>query len=530
MKKILAHPHFIPWFLFIFFTTLYFSSTVGGMNSLDGSQYALTQALVEQRTIKINSFMKWTYNTDYSVFNGQYYSDRDPGLSFAATPFYLLAKIISSIANKPYGGYNINIDFDSTLQAFTYLITVLSGAATVVLIYLICIAFKRSSLTSLVTAILVGTGTLLWRYSPSFYRDPLYTFFFFLSWYLLIITYLSFPRKTLPYYRLLTSLAGLFFGLSIFTDYSKIYTISFFYLYLLFLKNIKKEAIIYFTVGLFFPFSLIFIYNYTAFKSLFTNPHLYQNYLLIYKSNNIFQTPLLPSVIANLFNNTFISPDLLKFHWDNPEISYQMGSKWVTFWKYKGIFVQTPILFLSIIGWISLLKSYFKESFCLLLTAISILLISSKMTVFWGGNTYDTRYFLTTSIIFMLGLPFFLKNIRKTKLFIIKGYKLILSILLILISIYNGWHSNLTNFAPHISGEHRFSFSQLQHPFYSYGNFWYNIKLLFINTFPNIYNIHILFLFYFLPVLLIYFLNKYFHYLLSPKRKPLFSKRVKYRA
>lgn len=530
MKKILAHPHFIPWFLFIFFTSLYFASTVGVMNSLDGSQYALTQALVEEKNIKIDSFMKWTYWTDYAVSGKHYYSDRDPGVSFLAVPFYIIAKQIHPISKVPYDGQNRNADKDSALQSLAYLTTCLFGGLTVTLVYLICLHFKRSKKASIITAFAVGTGTLLWKYSASFYREPVFITIILLVFYILFKTQDHIKENQINSWFFLV--VGLFSGLALFVDNSKPYVIILIFAYICPLgKKYFKKIVSIFLIGLLLSVGLLFLYNFIAFGNPFINGYLEHGYVTwMREPKNLFRTPLLSSLMINLFNNAPIPEKILSFFWDNPYISHQMGAKWATFWKYKGIFVQTPLLFLSIIGWYTFFKKYPKDAFIVIITLTSILIINSKLTTFWAPNTYDSRYFLPVTILLLFGLPFFIDNIFKIKIFFFRLYRYLLLLLLFGFSLYNGWYSNLTNFAPHVSGEHRFSFSQLAQPVMVLWNIKYNLWLLFTNTFPNIYNLHILFIFYFLPILLIYFLYKFYVYLLSPKPKRLLPKNIKYRS
>lgn len=512
MKKIVLHPHFIPWFLFIFFTTIYFSSTVGTMNSLDGSQYALTQALTEKKTIKIDSYMEWTYWTDYAKVRDHYYSDRDPGLSFLAVPFYFIATKIYYFAHMPYDGLNPSTDLNSTIQALTYLTSAFWGAIGVVVVYLLCLHFGRTKKASLITAISVGIGTLLWKYSAMFYREPVFTTFLLIAYYCIFLT----GKKTTINYKKLFTVAGFFAGLSVSVDYSKLFIIIIIYLYILWANfKYKISHLIFFTVGLVLPLALVTLYNLSAFNNIFAVPHQYNNSISwLYTKSSIFKTPFMPSVLVNLTNNTSIPKDVLNYLLSNPSLDYQTGAYWATVWRYRGIFVQTPLLFIAVLGWFSFLKSNWREAVGLLLSAMIIFLINSKLTVFWAGNNYDSRYFLPTTTILLLGLPFFIDNINKIKIFFFRLYRYLLFIFLFCYSLYNSWYSTLTSFAPHVSGEYKFSFTQLL-PLYSLDALKYNLHELSINTFPNYYNLHILIVFYFGPILFFFLLNRFFQYLIK---------------
>lgn len=481
------------------------------MNSLDGSQYALTKSIVDDKTFKIDNNFHWTYATDYATVNNHYYLDREPGLPILATPFYLISKITSYFAVSLYGGYNRHINLDSLIQAFTYLATAVYGALGIVIMYKLCLTFKCSPLSAFLTAIIMGFGTLFWKYSASFFREPVFTTFFLLSIYILIK--IKIPAKKI---KLGLFLAGISLGTSILIDYSKFFIVPFFIIYLFYLKKSKQinlKLISFYFYGLLIPLFFIFYYNFIIFQNPFANPHLYKSYVSwMNNPENLFKTPLIPGIITNLFNNGSINPQLLEFYWSNPQISYQMGAVWATIWNYKGIFIQTPVLFLSIFGWLIFIKKFRNEALLILISGIFILAINSKLTIFWAGISYDTRYFIPVSIMFLMGLPFFLDKVFKIKNKIIKIFAVALFLDLSIISIFNGWNSNLTNFAPHVTGEHRFYWESLAQPFWNLNNLYPNLLILFFNTFPNIYNLEILLTFYLIPISLIYIAYLYFRY------------------
>ncbi len=71
-------------FLFILLTItaiVYLKSAQGITDSNSGSSYALVKALAEDNSLKINKYMNYTKNIDYAKFNGNFYTDRPPGLA-----------------------------------------------------------------------------------------------------------------------------------------------------------------------------------------------------------------------------------------------------------------------------------------------------------------------------------------------------------------------------------------------------------------------------------------------------------------
>ncbi|MBI2617815.1 hypothetical protein HYW55_06805 [Candidatus Gottesmanbacteria bacterium] len=488
-KRQIVSTNIASLFLFFLFTALYFSSTVGGMNSADGSQYALTQAIAEKGTFAIDDFRKWTYRVDYALANSHYYLDREPGLSILSIPFYIAGKHILPLGNYPYGGRHPAVDEDSILQALTYLSTASIGALGVAISFLICLKIGISKKSSFFTAIIIGAGTLMWKYSASFFREPTFITFFLLSWYFAISSV-----------RLRYVLAsGIMVGFALYVDYSKFFIIPIFILY--YLIKFKKRSslpISLFVLGLLPLLLSIFFYNFKVFRNPFTNPHLHKAYFTwMNNPENLFQTPLLPSVATNLFSFGPIDPHLLTFYWDHPTISRQMGALFATVWPYKGIFIQTPALFFAIVGWIFFLKKKKREAIFMFLSILIMFVASSKLTIFWATNMYDTRYFLPVAVVSLLGFGFFLDTLSRMKHTLFISIIRITTLVGIFFSIENGWYSNLTHFAPHVSGEHRFYLSWLHLPFFTPENLTFNIKLFFDATFPNIYNLHLLLLFYF---------------------------------
>lgn len=541
--KITSHPHFIPWFLFIFFSSLYFVSGNGGINSGDGSAYALTKALVEDKTIQIDNHIQWTYSVDYGESKGHFYLDREPGLSFLGAPFYVIGKFLSPLALNPYPGVNGRLTSESKQQLLTYITNAFFGALAVVFVYLISLQFTGSKKASFITAMAAGSGTLLWKYSSSYFREPVFTTLLLGSLYFLLLE--SHKPKMLIF-------SAFLFGLSLFVDYSKFYIFFIVFIYVLIekfagrgifsspsllaqgkhvldqwlalrseapkgaqkrlpdLSKLNRTHLIYFLKGLLIPLLLIFSYNFLAFGNPFTNPHLHKSYFTwMQDSSTLFQIPLIAGIRTNLINNGPIAGDVFSFFRNHPDISKQYAVELYHTWNYKGILVQTPLLLAATAGWILLVKRKKKDIFLLLTISISIFLITSKLSVFWGSINQDGRYFIPTVILWLIGLSVWIKYMEKMKNLIIKNVFIFLTLVLFLISVYNGWYSSLTQFAPGNTGFYRFTFSQLKYPFQSFLS--ENLSLLIRHTFPNLINLFWLPLYF----LLIYGIFKLFHFIYS---------------
>lgn len=455
------------------------------MNSVDAPQFALVRALVEERKTNIDTFSQYIY-PDYAIYNQKFYLDREPGLSFIALPFYILAKIFSPHALSPYNGKHQGITSESPLEALTYGFTSSLVSLGIVFFFLILQELKYSKMSSFLSAIILATGTLIWKYSGGFVRQPVVLSLFFLIFYL----FLKIKKK--PTFELY-GLAGLGIGVLFITDHLSIFTFPIFLSIFgyTFLKNRSSlTSSIIFLLGALIPLSLFFVYNTISFGNPFTTPRKYTALKGLQNTNNIFIADLRSTIPINLFSNGPIPQETFQYFKNHPELEslFSSSNNWASVWPYKGVFIQSPILLLSILGF---LLSRKKKLACLfLLLFLAYFLPASKILVFYGPTAYDTRYTLPSIGFLFLGLPSLFDYFKKRNS-LIKSVGLLMIILLWGISSYQALLSTSRHFAPHVTGEHRFDYSQS--PLFSSDN----LRIILINAFPNVYN---------LPFLLIYFI------------------------
>jgi hypothetical protein len=114
----------------------------------------------------------------------------------------------------------------------------------------------------------------------------------------------------------------------------------------------------------------------------------------------------------------------------------------------------------------------------------------SSYTLFWSPNTYDGRYLLPLVATLGIGTAFFLDwTTVETRVWRKNAWLWSFS-LGALVSLFFAWESAATNFAPNISGEHRWSPAELFRDFRITAD---SSLDAFVETFPNVYNIHVLF-------------------------------------
>lgn len=508
----------ISYLIFIFFTCLYFSSTVGVMNSSDAPQYALTQALVEEKSIYIEHFSKYVY-PDYAFINNHMLSVRPIAESLFMIPFYLWGKRVEPLASFPYGDIKIKGNTsDSKLEALTVLGNATFASLMLIVLYLFVLELSGSQISAVLTVITGGLGTLFWRYSSQFQRFPFVSFFLISAFYLFYKINFKKPKHL----NLTFSFLGLTLGFALITDPTVILISATLLVsaILTIIKKIKAPKKIFLLLTFFsIPLLIHMTYNLKAFNNPLTFGYKYiavKDYYRDFK--NYYSTPLFPSFFVNLISKGPIPESAFGNLWQNETFKKNEGLIYATKLKYLGILSQTPALIFSILGIVYLLWHIERIGIYLFLLPLAYIIQMSKYIAFFGPNSFDTHYFLPAIPFLLLGFGIFYSRVACFKT---KSIRLFLQIIIfstILISIYNGWYANLTNYAPHLSGEHRFDFGNIREPWYlSWDIINYNLKILILNTFPNYYNLEVLFAFYILPISLIYFL--YYHFYYSKKSK-----------
>lgn len=468
--------------LFIFFLGLYFFSGVGLQNSGDSPQYRLTQSIVDRHSYSIDSSDELIW-PDIVYQNDKVYSGRSPGESFLAIPFYLVSKIADKyhFLSLPYNGQREGIIAESSLEASTVMFNSFCGALGVIMVFGISFLLFSDFNPSYLTAVLYGLGTLNWKYSSTFCRHSPHVFFLLLSIFLLI-KLLQNKNNMFNYILLSISLA-----FSVFIDPTSILFSVVCVIFAL-IKISIKQFDLFKIINYLFIFGLItflinipiFFYNQTIFDNALNSAWSKQarNNWLADKSVT-FGTPFIPSFFTNLFSpNKPIQPSVFSSYFlTNPQVAEEQGLYYASTYQYKGIFFQSPYLFLIFLSFFLMKKK--KTWIILFFLAVVSCIMQFHYLVFYSPNSYDTRFFLPVTAIFsILVTPFIIYIFKRSVLS--KTLFCILTIPVLLISFFQSWVSSTENFAPHLTGEKRVLVSDLLfHP---------QITQIFTETFPNIYN------------------------------------------
>jgi hypothetical protein len=158
-----ARPSVVALFLTaVFFCSYAYFESGKGWNQ--DSRFDLTRALVEQHTVKIDSYRANT--GDSAFFQGHFYCDKAPGLSLLATPVWALIRAGARSAGK---------DPDSTRTArlglyLAGLVTVaLPTALALALLFLEALEMGSSVGGAAFGAVALALSTPLWCYATLFW-------------------------------------------------------------------------------------------------------------------------------------------------------------------------------------------------------------------------------------------------------------------------------------------------------------------------------------------------------------------------
>jgi hypothetical protein len=325
--------------------------------------------MVEDQSFIINSYAYLTQYVDISLYNGNYYSDKGPGLAFIGVPFYIIGKFL------------INSGF--VLFEIAFYLIILSSfvtALSIVLIYDTCInIFQINKNASILAGLIYGFGTIALFYSKSFFSHSFAAFLLLLSFYFGMKA-AKFNENTETYLLI----SGFAMGLLATIEYFPFLVIIPLLVY--FVKNNVKRNLIFFILPIIIFLVLHGIYNYICFDNPLTPPYYYEQSEDHSTIDYFIMTPIYIGLFGQLFS------------------------------MYRGLFFYSPILLLTIHGTYKFIKTYRAESLLYLISFVMILSIYS-MNEWWGGNCYGPRYILAVIPFITIPISATIEEYRSHKLF-----------------------------------------------------------------------------------------------------------------
>ncbi|MFX1511963.1 MAG: ArnT family glycosyltransferase [Promethearchaeota archaeon] len=359
---------------------------LGAFLTLNGaSQYLMTKALVEDLSFEITKYCDYTspdfvFTTcDIAEYNGKFYSSKPPGASIIAIPFYIVGREVGKL-------FGLNSELNLTTSVL--LSSAVFASLTILIVYRFANLYTTREI-SLITAISLAFATILWAYSRTFFRHSIVTFFVTLTAYLLV-KYGRNNQLNLVFW------AGVASGFAIICDWGAILLFVPQIGYLIGKRQLTKldlqKAGVY-VLGPLGGFIFIGIFNLICFGDPLSFS--YSNSVYI---EDKFDRSLIDLLLDLDPIRYFQQIAFMTFAFRIVEVRGQTG---IT--ANRAIFLQTPILILSFVGYFLLYKkdrhlTLFLGSSCLL-----ILLMYARWEEWHGGMCWGSRQLLM--IIPLLLIP-----------------------------------------------------------------------------------------------------------------------------
>jgi hypothetical protein len=344
-----------------------------------GSRFMLTKALVKYHSVEVpEEDMRYYNDLDYSLKDGKYYSDKAPGLSFMAAPFYFIGDLLyqKGILLPQVSSYN----YQGDSNAFFLIVIFLSAISAygVMKFYDLLELLGVSEKTSYILTLIFGFGTLYWVFVSNFFSHSITAAFITIAFYYA----LKFKQKKKIIYSFL---AGVFLSLALSIEFLVFLIIPFFLIYLVFekIKPIKFAIlpIIIFLIPFLILLFLLGLYNWAAFGNPLSNPYQYT----FFKDSLKFKNPLEEGLYA------------------------------ITISSWRGIFFYNPIFILIPIGVWLWSKKRLLETVVISGIVLVYVIVVSSYNYFWGGLTYGPRHLIDIiPFLMLLIFPAFEKeNVKK---------------------------------------------------------------------------------------------------------------------
>ncbi len=384
----------VKLYLFIiasFFLTFGYFFQGGGWTQ--NSRFCLTRAIIHQQSFAIDAYREdskdpyyeFVNTGDWSYYDGHYYSNKSPGLSFLAVLPFALCEYLC--------GYIYPDDEGKQVHISAYVSTVFTvGICAALLCFLIFYTchhfFDMHVSDSLIAAGCCGFGTLIFAYGTSFYCHVPAAFFSFLSFFLGF--YIKHVQGIEPRAgKILAILSGFSASLAVLTEPSTVLTLGCIALYYVTFPGGRK-ALPYFLIGC-VPCGIIqCFYNAACFGGPFNSSYAYANDLImVYVDGSLFGVPRLRNLAE------------------------------LTIFPYRGLFVSSPLLLMALPGLFFFLRSsrFSREGVFFGVVSLCFLFFVASFYAWYGGTAPGPRYLIPAyPFIFMLTV-FVLRKFRKIYLF-----------------------------------------------------------------------------------------------------------------
>ena len=340
------------------------------------SRFDLTVAIVDHRTLAIDCCVENT--GDYAFFDNHAYCDKAPGLSLLAVPAYLLWKAIAALppvaralqratASRAFaatlnpigtGLLPEKIGFAAALSLATFLVVSVPAAALAALLFFFLQTFSASSWQRVAVALSYALATPAFTYGGSFYAHQLVAALLFAAFVLVF----QCPRGGIGRPRQLA--VGCLLGLAVAAEYPAVLIAGVLVSYGLWRHGGRWLAAG--AVGAAGPLVIVAAYHWLIFAT--PVPVAYRYSALWQQRHSI-----------GFLSLTFP-------HWD---------ALWgITFSRYRGLFLLSPVLLLSFPGLYALWRrrTHRAEVVVSVAAIVAFFAFNSSSAMWWGGFAIGPRY------------------------------------------------------------------------------------------------------------------------------------------
>jgi hypothetical protein len=354
----------------------------------ENSRLDLTRAIVDEQRFEIDSYFNNT--GDRAYYNGHYYSDKAPGMSFFAVPIYFVYKSLFGQVDYKNNLYEMNDSriFLGLVFSVIALTSALFSALTIVLFYKLSKYFTKNEKIRLISSFILGFCTIVFHYAGMFFGHTTGMFFSFACFYFVFKT-----KKEGKDYSLLAGILG---GVAVLIEYPTFVIV----LLTSFLLKRKSFLLKYFS-GVLLIVLILLSYNYSIFNNPFDFGHMYVDKYFDAHGPKIHyggSTSILSFFMkyANRLSSNFYAFFIILIR--------------LLFYPYRGLFFYMPVLIFSFAGLIYMFRNYRLESLIILTSFFILLIINSVIPFWWGGSSFGPRHLIPIMPFLMISLIFSFKK------------------------------------------------------------------------------------------------------------------------
>jgi 4-amino-4-deoxy-L-arabinose transferase-like glycosyltransferase len=363
--------YYVLLFVLFFISYAYFFQG-GGWNQ--NIRICLTRAIIHEHSFIVDRYkedtreMAFVNSGDWAYYNGHYYCNKSPGLSLLAVPPFAIAEFCLRYLFP--GDPERQVLLSAYFSNLTTVVP-MSALLGVLMFHVFQYFFRMRPGTALLAALCFGFGTLAFPYSTAFYCHQPAAFCSFCSF--VLAMHMRHDRSRGK--NGMALLAGFSAGLGVLIEPSAIYLLGAVLLYMGYFKTCRPYIPL-FILGC-IPSALVQgYYNFSCFGSPLASSYNYSNDLVMWKvQGKLFGIPTIQTLLELL-----ILP-------------------------YRGLFVSSPVLLLSLPGALFLFrkKTWRAEAVACMAVSLFFILFTASFYAWNGGSAPGPRYLLPAyPFIFLL--------------------------------------------------------------------------------------------------------------------------------